>query len=70
MWKTWKSYVRDESGAVLVDWVVLTASIIGLCLVVMIAFASSLGVVTDAIGNDMADATSASDTVLNAFDGN
>ena len=30
-----KSFLNDESGAVTVDWVVLTAAIVGLGLVVM-----------------------------------
>ena len=32
---TFKSFANDEAGAVTVDWVVLTAAIVGLGLVVM-----------------------------------
>lgn len=32
---TFKAFASDESGAVTVDWVVLTAAIVGLGLVVM-----------------------------------
>ncbi|RHZ93535.1 hypothetical protein D1122_17850 [Cereibacter sphaeroides] len=38
-------FVRAEDGAVTVDWIVLTAAIIGLCLLVTIpAYTSSSGV--------------------------
>ena len=33
--KTFKSFANDEAGAVTVDWVVLTAAIVGLGIVVM-----------------------------------
>ena len=32
---TFKAFANDESGAVTVDWVVLTAAIVGLGLIVM-----------------------------------
>jgi Flp pilus assembly pilin Flp len=37
-----KSFKNDESGAVTVDWVVLTAAIVGLGLVVMNAVAPGI----------------------------
>ncbi|AZB64701.1 hypothetical protein EBL87_13480 [Cereibacter sphaeroides] len=41
----WNAFVRAEDGAVTVDWIVLTAAIIGLCLLVTIpAYTSSSGV--------------------------
>ena len=36
-----KEFCREESGAVTVDWVVLTAAIIGLGMIVMIPIAYS-----------------------------
>ncbi|ABN75675.1 hypothetical protein Rsph17029_0559 [Rhodobacter sphaeroides ATCC 17029] len=55
MWKAWhmlgwalellNPFVKAEDGAVTVDWIVLTAAIIGLCLLVTIpAYTSSSGV--------------------------
>ena len=35
MLNTFKAFANDESGAVTVDWVVLTAAIVGLGLIVM-----------------------------------
>ena len=43
-----KSFKNDESGAVTVDWVVLTAAIVGLGLVVMTSVG---GGVTDLAGD-------------------
>lgn len=41
----WNLFARVEDGAVTVDWIVLTAAIIGLCLLVTIpAYTSSSGV--------------------------
>jgi Flp pilus assembly pilin Flp len=47
-----KSFKNDEAGAVTVDWVVLTAAIVGLGLVVMTTVSGGLqtaatGIVTD-----------------------
>lgn len=36
------SFASSESGAVTVDWVVLTASIVGLCLAVMAVLSNGL----------------------------
>ena len=38
-----KSFGQDDSGAVTVDWVVLTAAVIGLGMVVLIPIAYSSG---------------------------
>lgn len=44
MLNTFKNFASDESGAVTVDWVVLTAALVGLGLAVM-------GVVSSGVGN-------------------
>ena len=49
-----KNFTKDESGAVTVDWVVLTAAIVGLGIAVLTAVAGSIGTVTDAISADLA----------------
>ncbi|MDT8856986.1 pilus assembly protein [Paracoccaceae bacterium Fryx2] len=45
-----KSFQNDESGAVTVDWVVLTAAIVGLGMVVM----STVGGGIEDLGGDIA----------------
>jgi Flp pilus assembly pilin Flp len=56
--KLLKSFSSDESGAVTVDWVVLTAAIVGLGLVVM----NTVGpAVQDVATNITTDLTQASD---------
>ena len=49
-----KSFKNDESGAVTVDWVVLTAAIVGLGLVVMQAVGPGIttlaGTISTAVG--------------------
>ena len=49
-----KSFKNDEAGAVTVDWVVLTAAIVGLGLVVMNTVG---GAITTASGNVATDIT-------------
>ena len=44
-----KNFRRDEDGAVTVDWVVLTAAVVGLAIAAYTAIeTSSLGLITDA----------------------
>jgi Flp pilus assembly pilin Flp len=45
--KTLKTFVCDEAGAVTVDWVVLTAAIVGLGMVVM----NTVGSGIESLGN-------------------
>ena len=47
--KLFKSFRADESGAVTVDWVVLTAAIVGLGMVVM----KTVGGGIEGLGNDI-----------------
>ncbi|MBI1170468.1 hypothetical protein GC209_03615 [bacterium] len=50
-----KSFKNDDSGAVTVDWVVLTAAIVGLGLVVMTAVGPGIeklaGTISTAVGD-------------------
>lgn len=62
-----KTFTNDESGAVTVDWVVLTAAIVGLGIAVLAAVASSIGNVTAAIESDLSDASSFSGTAAAAL---
>ena len=48
-----KNFAADESGAVTVDWVVLTAAIVGLGLAVMSVISNSTETLTGKIGDAM-----------------
>ena len=48
-----KSFKNDESGAVTVDWVVLTAAIVGLGMVVMTTVGGGIEGLGDAIVTDL-----------------
>jgi Flp pilus assembly pilin Flp len=53
-----KRFTKDEAGAVTVDWVVLTAAIVGLGLVVMQTITPGIEGAADVIASDLADAAS------------
>ncbi|MBF9033638.1 hypothetical protein HKCCE2091_05250 [Rhodobacterales bacterium HKCCE2091] len=50
-----KAFAADESGAITVDWVVLTAALVGLALAAFTVVADGLGSLTDEIALDVAD---------------
>jgi Flp pilus assembly pilin Flp len=50
-----KTFRNDESGAVTVDWVVLTAAIVGLGLVVMTTVAGGMKTAASNISADVAN---------------
>jgi len=56
-----KNFKSDESGAVTVDWVVLTAAIVGLGVAVLAAVGSSTENLATAIGTQI-DASQTFDT--------
>jgi len=58
-----KNFAKSESGAVTVDWVVLTAAIVGLGLAVMAVISGGL----QDVSNDI-DAQLRTDMITNAFD--
>jgi len=55
-----KSFKNDESGAVTVDWVVLTAAIVGLGLLVISTISGGIG---DAAGDINADLSGANGAI-------
>jgi Flp pilus assembly pilin Flp len=57
-----KTFRNDESGAVTVDWVVLTAAIVGLGLVVMTTVSGGLQEAATNISNDITGSTSTAPT--------
>jgi Flp pilus assembly pilin Flp len=54
-----KSFKNDEAGAVTVDWVVLTAAIVGLGLVVMNTVGGAITDASDAVATDIGSASAA-----------
>lgn len=50
------AFVRDEDGAVTVDWVVLTAALVGLALAVILAITPGLNNAATAINTDLNNA--------------
>ena len=48
-----KAFHKDESGAVTVDWVVLTAAIVGLGMVVMVSVGGGITGLGDSIVTDL-----------------
>ena len=53
-----KAFHKDESGAVTVDWVVLTAAIVGLGMVVMTTVGGGITGLGDAIVTDLGSRSS------------
>jgi Flp pilus assembly pilin Flp len=52
-----KNFAADESGAVTVDWVVLTAAIVGLGIAVVVSVRGGVSDMGDRISNALGDAT-------------
>lgn len=50
MIEVFKSFFADESGAVTVDWVVLTAAVVGMAMLTYVGLADNTQTVTDATG--------------------
>ena len=62
-------FLGDEDGAITVDWVVLTAGIVGLGMAVMVALSDSIGDVTDKIGSELDNAPTQADSIAKAAGG-
>jgi len=56
LFKLWKNFTTDESGAVTVDWVVLTAALVGLGLAVILAISPGLEDAAAGINADLGTA--------------
>jgi Flp pilus assembly pilin Flp len=50
------AFLKDEAGAVTVDWVVLTAAIVGLGLIVFTAIRPAVSSLAQGIGTELGDA--------------
>ena len=51
------AFLNDETGAVTVDWVVLTAAVVGLGLVIFTAIRPSVSTLATDIGNEIGAAS-------------
>jgi Flp pilus assembly pilin Flp len=58
LFNLFKAFRSDESGAVTVDWVVLTAAIVGLGIVVMTTVGEPIKAAGNVIANDLTGAAS------------
>lgn len=52
-----KNFFASEAGAVTVDWVVLTAALVGLGLAVMAVVGDGINDLTNSISDELADTT-------------
>ncbi|WPY95876.1 hypothetical protein T8T21_07095 [Limimaricola variabilis] len=59
-----KTFARDEAGAVTVDWVVLTAAVVGLGVAIMGQVASGTKTMAGKIGSELSTTT-----IMGAGDG-
>lgn len=59
------AFLNDEAGAVTVDWVVLTAAIVGLGLLVFNAVRPAVGNLANGIAGELGDAQSCMETNTN-----
>lgn len=57
MMKLFKAFAKDEAGAVTVDWVVLTAAIVGLGLAVMTTVGGGITNLAGDIASDVSTRT-------------
>ncbi len=56
------AFLKDESGAVTVDWVVLTAAIVGLGIAVLTSVGGGTQTLAGKVSNHLANATICTDT--------
>ncbi len=53
-----KNFIKDDSGAVTVDWVVLTAAIVGIAIAVLIVIASGINTASNNVSGSLNSADS------------
>lgn len=54
--KLFANFAKNESGAVTVDWVVLTAAIVGIAIAVLTIIAGGINTASNAIDDELEDA--------------
>ena len=57
--KLFTKFANDESGAVTVDWVVLTAAIVGIAIAVIALISDGIGNAANGINNELNNAGTA-----------
>jgi Flp pilus assembly pilin Flp len=56
LFKLWKNFTTDESGAVTVDWVVLTAALVGLGILVITTISGGIETAAGNINDGLSSA--------------
>jgi len=69
MIKFFKNFRKDEDGAVTVDWVVLTAAVVGLGIAAVSTVSTGIGTAADAIEADLVADTDTAGAVAGADSG-
>lgn len=69
MWDALDQFLVNDDGAITVDWVVLTAGIVGLGIFVMVALSDNIGNVTDHIETELSNTPAQADSIANAAAG-
>ncbi len=59
------TFRADEDGAVTVDWVVLTAALVGLGIAVLATVTGGVSDISDSISDELANVDAANDKVTN-----
>lgn len=62
--KLFNAFLNDESGAVTVDWVVLTAAIVGLGIAVLTSVGKGTVSLADKVSSGMASTTVSTETTF------
>jgi hypothetical protein len=68
LFKLWNNFKNDESGAVTVDWVVLTAALVGLGLAVVVAIRPGIESAADSIYDDLKESGTATTATITVTD--
>jgi hypothetical protein len=55
MWNALKTFKNDEAGAVTVDWVVLTAAVVGLAVLIVVELKAGSAGLTEKTGTFLTD---------------
>ncbi|MEM6576960.1 MAG: hypothetical protein AAF678_00585 [Pseudomonadota bacterium] len=55
MFKLFKNFAKDEDGAVTVDWVVLTAAVVGLGVAAITTVSGGVGTLAEGISDGVED---------------
>lgn len=63
--KLFANFAKDESGAVTVDWVVLTAAIVGIAIAVLTVIAGGINTAANAINTELETGANGPATSIN-----